>query len=57
MSFEGFTNDTVVVFSLPVEMFTTATDDSALTIDTLLIRNNRIDIARPEKDYELYLLI
>lgn len=49
MSFEGFTNDTVVVFSLPVEMFTTATDDSALTIDTLLIRNNRIDIARPEK--------
>lgn len=49
MSFEGFTNDTVVVFSLPVEMFATATDDSALTIDTLLIRNNRIDIARPEK--------
>lgn len=49
MSFEGFTNDTVVVFSLPVEMFTTATDDSALTIDTLLIRNNRIDIARLEK--------
>lgn len=49
MSFEGFTNDTVVVFSLPVEMFTTVTDDSALTIDTLLIRNNRIDIARPEK--------
>ena len=49
MSFEGFTNDTVVVFSLPVEMFTTATDDSALTVDTLLIRNNRIDIARPGK--------
>lgn len=49
MSFEGFTNDTVVVFSLPVEMFTTATDDSAITIDTLRIRNNRIDIARPEK--------
>lgn len=49
MSFEGFTNDTVVVFSLPVEMFTTATDDSALTIDTLLIQNNRIEIAAPEK--------
>lgn len=49
MSFDGFTNDTVVVFSLPVEMFSTATNDSAFSIDTLLIRDNNIEIAAPEE--------
>lgn len=45
MSFDGFTNDTIIVMSVPVDMLSTATDDSALTVDTLLIKNNRIEIA------------
>lgn len=45
MTFEGFTNDTVIVTSVPVDMIATADDDSAFAIDTLLIKNNRIEIA------------
>lgn len=45
MTFEGFTNDTVILFSIPIEMLSTATDDSAATIDTLLIKDGRIEIA------------
>lgn len=44
MTFDGFTNDTVILFSIPVEMLSTATDDSAATIDTLLIKDGRIEI-------------
>ena len=44
MTFDGFTNDTVILFSIPVEMLSTATDDSATTIDTLLIKDGRIEI-------------
>ena len=42
---EGFTNDTVIVMSLPVDKIATVADDSAFAIDTLLIKNNRIEIA------------
>ena len=49
VSFDGFTNDTVIVVSSPVAMLATATDDSALAIDTLLIQNNRIEIAASEE--------
>ena len=49
VSFDGFTNDTVIVVSTPVAMLATATDDSALAIDTLLIQNNRIEIAASEE--------
>ncbi len=49
MSFDGFTNDTVIVMSLPVDMIATATDDSAQEIDTLLIKNNRIEIAAKDE--------
>lgn len=42
ITFEGFTNDTVVVFSLPIEEAATVMDDSLLRIDTLLIKDNRL---------------
>lgn len=42
MAFEGFANDTVVVYSVSIEDMIAAVDDSALRIDTLLIKDNRL---------------
>lgn len=44
MSFEGFTNDTVIVSSISIEDVTKDVDDYDLQRDTLLIKNNRLEI-------------
>ena len=50
MTFEGFSNDTVIVYSISFEDAIKATDDSAMSLDTLLIKDQRIDIPVADKD-------
>lgn len=42
ISFEGFKNDTVIIFSAPIKDFVNASSDSELKVDTLLIENNHL---------------
>lgn len=44
MTFEGFTNDTVILSSISIEDVTKDADDYDLQRDTLLIKNNRLEI-------------
>uniref|UniRef100_UPI00405793FC TlpA family protein disulfide reductase n=1 Tax=Alistipes sp. TaxID=1872444 RepID=UPI00405793FC len=44
LSFEGFTNDTVILMSAPIKDYVNASADSELKIDTLLIENNELQI-------------
>lgn len=44
MSFEGFSNDTVIILSAPVKDFVNISSDSELKADTLLIKDNHLRI-------------
>ncbi len=50
MSFEGFSNDTVIMYSVLLDDIINATNDSVVNIDTLLIKNNRLNIPVTIKD-------
>lgn len=52
ISFEGFKNDTVILFSAPIKDSVSASSDSELKIDTLLIKNNLLQI--PAADESMY---
>ncbi len=52
ISFEGFENDTVILFSVPIKDYVNALSDSELKIDTLLIKDNQLLI--PAADESMY---
>lgn len=52
ISFEGFENDTVILFSVPIKDYVTVSSDSELKIDTLLIKDNHLQI--PAADESMY---
>ncbi len=54
ISFEGFSNDTVILFSAPIKDFVNSNSDADLQIDTLLIENNHLQI--PVADESMYYL-
>lgn len=49
LSFEGFTNDTVILYSAPVATLVNATSDSEYKIDTLIIKDNHLQIPPVEE--------
>lgn len=49
LSFEGFTNDTVILYSAPVAALVNATSDSEYKIDTLIIKDNHLQIPPVEE--------
>lgn len=50
MDFEGFTNDTVIVYSVSIDDVLHSPDDYELQQDTLLIKNGHLDIPVADKD-------